>query len=246
MMRALFLTLLLVNLVLFAWYRWYVAAPTEPAAAAALGGQPLKLMSELTPAEKKSLATASAAAENPPPAATAASPAVAAPPAATGAAVAALACATYGPFPSADALHAAEAILKPAGLQYTEHAVPGRAQLGYWVYLPPFGSKREADAAAGMLKRRGVGDLYVVTDEANRNAISLGVFSQKNGAVERQKDMRKLGFKALMAERFRDEPRYWLDARGAANALPGADALKDLGEDVTPVGRATGICPSGT
>ena len=163
----------------------------------------------------------------------------------TAAAPGAQACATYGPFASEDALHAAEQILKPVGLSYNEHTVAGHAQLGYWVYLPPFGSKREADAAAAMLKHRGVGDLYVVTDEANRNAISLGVFSQKNGAIERQKDMKKLGFKALMAERFRDEPRYWLDARGAASALPTADAFKDLGEEGTPVGRATGVCPSG-
>jgi hypothetical protein len=199
-------------------------------------------MSELTPAEKKALATASAAASNPPPITTAPAPAVAAPPAATGAVAAAQACVTYGPFPSEDTLHAAEAILKPTGLQYNEHTVPGRAQLGYWVYLPPFGSRREADAAAAMLKRRGVGDLYVVTDEANRNAISLGVFNQHDGAVERQKAMRKLGFKALMAERFRDEPHYWLDARGSATALPSIEAFKDLGEDGSPVGKASMPC----
>jgi hypothetical protein len=243
MMRALFLALLLVNLVLFAWYRWYVVTPGLPASAAAPGGKPLQLMSELTPAEKKALAAASAVAENPAPA-TSAAPAVAAPGLATASlATSAQACATYGPFPSEDALHSAEAILKPAGLQVNEHTVAGRAQLGYWVYLPPFGSKSEADAAAALLKRRGVGDLYVVTDEANRNAISLGVFNQQSGAVERQKAMKKLGFKALMAERFRDEPRYWLDVRGTG-AMPGAEAFKELGEDGTPIGRATGICPT--
>lgn len=239
MMRALFLLLLLVNLVLFAWYRWYAVEPASPAAAAP-GGKPLRLMAELSPAEKKALAAEAAA-----PAATAAAPVIAAPGLTTNAAAAgAPACATYGPFPSEDALHAAEAILKPAGLLVNEHTVAGHAQLGYWVYLPPFGSRREADAATAMLKRRGVGDLYVVTDEANRNAISLGVFNQRSGAVERQKEMKKLGFKALMAERFRDEPRYWLDARGPGSALPTADAFKDLGEDGTPVGRATGICPT--
>jgi len=243
MMRALFLALLLVNLVVFAWYRWYIVTPGLPASAAAPGGKPLQLMAELTPAEKKALAAASAAAESPPPATTVAPPVAAPGLATTSIATSAQACATYGPFPSVDALHSAEAILKPAGLQYNEHTVPGRAQLGYWVYLPPFGSKGEADAAAALLKRRGVGDLYVVTDEANRNAISLGVFNQRDGAVERQKAMHKLGFKALMAERFRDEPRYWLDARGTG-AMPGVEAFKDLGEDGTPVGRATGICPT--
>jgi hypothetical protein len=137
-------------------------------------------------------------------------------------------------------VHQAEARFKQLGAQTAEHTVAGKARLGYWVYLPPFGSRKEADAAANLLRTRGIGDLYVVTDEANRNAISLGVYNQRQGATDRLKDIRKHGFKAEITERFRDEPRFWLDARGVAAALPSADVLKDLGEDGNPIGRA--IC----
>lgn len=244
MKRALLLILILANFGLLAWHRWY-ELPEEATVtpAPALSGKPLQLAAELSPAEKKALASANAAAQESPAAASAGA-AVTAPATGTGAQPAgAIACAAYGPFPSDDAVQQGEARLKPLGFQVSEHLVPGKAKLGYWVYLPPFGSKHEADAASALLKRRGVADIYVVTDEANRNAISLGVFSQKSYAADRQKQLRKLGYRALLAERFRDEPRYWLDARGLQTALPAADVLKDLGSEETPVGKATGVCP---
>ena len=241
MKRALFLFLLLANIVVFAWMRWYGQPDTANLTPApALTGKPLQLASELTPAQRKDLASVEAPAPG-----TAASAVAAAPPAATGAlAAGTIACAAYGPFPSDDAVQLAAGRLKPLGLDVTNHVVPGKSKLGYWVYLPPFGSKREADAAASLLKRRGVKDIYVVTDEANRNAISLGVFTQKSDAQDRQKEMRKMGYHALMAERFRDEPRYWLDAKGLAGALPSADMFKDLADEAAPIGKALGTCPA--
>lgn len=236
MKRALLLLLILANCGLLAWHRWYeLPADASLTTAPALGGKPLQLATELTPAQRKALA-----AEEAPASATAPQPAVAASTSAL--ATSANACAAYGPFPSDDAVQQGAARLKPLGLQVSEHLVPGKSKLGYWVYLPPFSSKREADAATVLLKRRGVADIYVVADEANRNAISLGVFSQRSGALERQKAMHKLGYHALMAERFRDEPRYWLDAKGLAGALPQAAVFADLGEEGAPIGRATSVC----
>lgn len=242
MMRALFLLLLLMNLGFFAWFRWY-AQPVgmDGMPAAPLKAEPLKLINELTPAERKAIANA-APALAPVPAAATGAPPVSAPGLATvPSAVAALACATYGPFTGGAVAQAADR-LRQLGLTSEQHSIPGKAKLGYWVYLPPFSSRKEADAAAAMLRKRGVTDIYVVTDEANRNAISLGVFSQREGAVERVKQMKKIGFKPALAERFRDEPRYWLDARGAASALPGAEAFKDLGEESAPIGKASAPC----
>ena len=237
MKRALLLLLILANFGTLAWHRWY-ALPEDASlsTAPALGGKPLQLASELSPAQRKAIA-----AEEAPSASTAAA-AVSAPAASTSALAAATACASYGPFPSDDAVQQGASRLKPLGLQTSEHLVPGKAKLGYWVYLPPFGSKHEADAATSLLKRRGVQDIYVVTDEANRNAVSLGVFSQRSGAIERQKQIKKLGFRALESERFRDEPRYWLDARGLAGALPAAAVFSDLADEGAPIGKATALC----
>ena len=246
MSRVLFLLLLLANLGLFAWYRLYVApgdAALTPSPAP--GGQPLKLMSELSATERKQLASVeplNAAPLNAPGAAVAAAT-HAVPVIGTGTvAVAAQVCASYGPFPSAAAATQGMNRLKTAGLGVSSRSVAGKARFGYWVYLPPFASRKEADAATAMLKKRGVTDIYVVADEANRNAVSLGVFSQKDGAVQREKDLKKLGFKARVTEKFRDEPRFWLDAKGVDSAMPGADAFKDLQDETAPIGKATTAC----
>jgi hypothetical protein len=240
MMRGLFLALVLVNLGVFAWYHWY-AEDSGPEPSAAPGGAPLQLMSELTPEQKKTLA-AQTASVAPPAVAAAPATAVTAPglTAPTGNA-ALMSCASYGPFPDADAAQKAAAKLKQAGVATSEHSVAGKARLGYWVYLPPFGSRKEAEAAAKLLQQKGVKDLYVVTDEANRNAISLGLYSQHGGAEEHQKEIRKLGYRARIAERFRDEPRYWVEGRAAAGALLQADAFKELAEDGSSIGRLA--CP---
>ena len=252
MKRALLFALILANLGVFAWVHWYVLpARVEPAPAAAPGGQPLQLMSELSPAQKKALgataAPAPATAQAQPgfttlsPANTTASGSVviAAPAPSTGPV---LTCASYGPFLSADAAAQALARLKTAGVSASQRELPGKAKLGYWVYLPPFGSRKEAEGATALLKRKGVSDIYVVADEANRNAISLGLFNQREFALQRERQIRKLGFRAHMAERFREEPRYWLDAKGPESALPSADVFKDLSDDAAPVGKAISVC----
>jgi hypothetical protein len=153
-----------------------------------------------------------------------------------------LACVSYGPFLSADTAGQGMTRLKTAGLTPSQRTVPGKAKLGYWVYLPPFSSRREADAAADLLRKKNVKDIYVVADEANRNAVSLGVFSQRDGGIQREREIRKLGLKPQIAERFRDEPRYWIDTKGADSAMPGADVFKDLGGDSAPIIRATTAC----
>lgn len=237
MKRAILLLLILANFGLLAWHRWYsMPEAASVTLAPPLTGKPLQLASELGPAARKALATVA-------PSAATASTTAPAPAASTSAlAAAGNACASYGPFSSDDVVQQAAGRLKPLGLQTSEHLVPGKAKQGYWVYLPPFSSRHEADAAEALLKKRGVADIYVVTDEANRNAISLGVFTLRTGATERQKQMKKLGFHALESERFRDEPRYWLDARGLAGALPAATVFNDLAEEGSPIGKATALC----
>lgn len=233
-MRKLFLALVLANIVAFIWYGWL----REPAQATHQMSplphvQPLKLISELTPTERQALVKASASAPTP------ILPALTAVPASQNAIQV---CASYGPFPSTEAAQTGYARLQKAGNQVTQHTVPGKVRLGYWVYLPPFGSHREADAAAKLLKTRGVKDLYVVTDEANRNAISLGVFSDRFGALARQKKIREMGYHPLLSERFRDSPRYWLDAHGADSQLLAASAFSDLDEGDVSIGRE--VCDS--
>ncbi len=236
MRRILFLVLLLANVLVFIWDKW-LGPPAQISQQSTLPPhvQPLKLLAELTPAERQALAKSAEAAPAPiapvrtpnPTVTAAASPEI---------------CVSYGPFPSIEALQTGATRLRKPGISVTERLVPGKVRLGYWVYLPPFVSQHQAEEAAGLLRRRGVKDLYVVTDAANRNAISLGVFTVRSGALDRLRKIRRLGYHALLAERFRDAPRYWLDVRGAESALPAASMFSGLGEGDVRIGRTAAHC----
>lgn len=226
MTRTFFLLLVIANVVAFIWFGW-LQAPTQTTTAATPlpHVQPLRLVAELTPAERHALVKPQAA-----------------PPAAAPDATAS--CTSYGPFPDADAAQTGAARLQKDGASVTQRTVPGKARSGYWVYLPPFGSQHEAEAAAALLRKRGVKDLYIVTTAANRNAISLGVYSDRYGALAHQKTIRQLGYHALVTERFREAPRYWLDARGAASQLPAASVFADLDQGDVVVGQTA--CGAGS
>ena len=56
----------------------------------------------------------------------------------------------------------------------------------FWVSLPPYPSREAAAKALRRLNRAGVTDHYVVTREEDRNAVSLGVFSSRQGAERRR------------------------------------------------------------
>ncbi|MGH8398835.1 MAG: SPOR domain-containing protein [Gammaproteobacteria bacterium] len=232
MMRTVFLILVIANMVAFIWFGWLRSpTPAQTHATPLPPVQPLKLIADLTPAERQSLADTAASDS------TSASTS-------THAAnhVPGEGCATYGPFPDIQAAQTGVERLQKNGASVTRRMVLGNVRLGYWVYLPPFGSQREADAVAKLLKTRGVKDIYVVTSEANRNAISLGVYSDRYGALTHQKKIRALGYHPLLTERFRDSPSYWLDAHSIENQLPPASTFSDLNEGDVSIERL--VCDS--
>ncbi|HET7649986.1 MAG TPA: SPOR domain-containing protein [Gammaproteobacteria bacterium] len=248
MMRILFLILLLANVVAFFLFgSAEVRTGPQPVPMSVPATRSLQLLSELTPQERADLARAGATTQSAPAAVVpAASPTVA--PAASSAAKPAaatlLVCASYGPFPGDDAARSGAARLQKEGATVAQRMVPGKVRLGYWVYLPSFRTRKQAEAAENLLKKRGIKDLYIVADEANRNAISLGVYSQRNFAVARQKQLRHMGFHPLLSERFRDTPNYWLDARGTAAQLPAAGVFSDLAEGNVDIKRSDAVCSS--
>lgn len=100
MRRILFLVLLLANVLVFIWYEWLGPPAQMSQQSTPLPHvQPLKLLAELTPAERQALAKSAGAVPAPitpvrtpnPSATAAASPEI---------------CVSYGPFPSIEALQA--------------------------------------------------------------------------------------------------------------------------------------------
>ena len=54
---------------------------------------------------------------------------------------------------------------------------------GWWVYVPPQGSRDAADGKVAELRALGVKDLYILQDDGpNQYAVSLGVFKTETSA----------------------------------------------------------------
>lgn len=80
---------------------------------------------------------------------------------------------------------------------------------GYWVYLKPTESRKEAYRKLGEIQSRGI-DSYVIPKGDLENGISLGVYSQKSLAKERVRKMKVKGLEPLLKEIERTYREVWV------------------------------------
>jgi hypothetical protein len=181
-MRVLFLVLVLANLALFAWSRYFTAAPAaaEGVLARREDSGELKIV---PPAE----ATGDAAAG----------------------------CLEWGGFTPAEYARAEKA-LEPLALGPRLGQRRSDDTAGWWVFIPPQGSRQAALKKAAELKALGVHDYYIMGEEGDSPwALSLGVFRTEQAALARLAMLRDQGVKsALVGSRDQVLPRMWLQVRG--------------------------------
>jgi hypothetical protein len=107
------------------------------------------------------------------------------------------ACLEFGDFPAADAARVEKLLAAlPSGVKVESRPVetPG----WYMVYLPPHKSWAEAERRAEELRKLGVKDLLVMSENAPlRFAISLGSFRDPDAAKSHLAALEKLGVKGV-------------------------------------------------
>jgi hypothetical protein len=206
-MRTLFLVLVLANLTLFAWMRYF--APSEATAEVMLARQnePEKLKI-VPPAE----GTPQARAATPRP-------------------VALTGCLEWGSFTLTD-FPRAEKALEPLALGTRLGHRRTEETANYWVFIPPQGSRQAALKKAAELKARGVEDYFIVGDESDsRWALSLGVFRTPEAAQARLAALREQGVRsAIVGSRETLVPKLWLQVRGIDAALEAK--LKEIAREI--------------
>jgi hypothetical protein len=70
---------------------------------------------------------------------------------------------------------------------------------GYWVHMPPLGNKAEVDRKIGELKALGVHEFFVVQEAGEwRNAISLGIFRSDEAANVFLASLRQRGVRSAV------------------------------------------------
>lgn len=85
-----------------------------------------------------------------------------------------------------------------------------RVVVGYWVYIPPLGSRADATKVAHELAQKGVTDYLIVVTQNKINAISLGIYPSEEEAAQRAKNIKSLGYETAMEPHYRQTISYWI------------------------------------
>lgn len=104
----------------------------------------------------------------------------------------------------------------------------------YWVMITPYKSEKEARNAAAQLAKAKVRDFLVIRTGEFVNGISLGLFSQKEGAENRLREIQSLNLKIRKPEirpRTTSVRSHWLEVQ-----LSGNEELKTLEHQLEPYG----------
>lgn len=206
-MRALFLILVLANLAFYAWSRYGgpADAPDQAPLSRQIEPEKLKVVSPT---------------DLPPPVSAAKKPSALT-----------LACMEWGSFTVADAPRAEQA-LAPLGLGARLTQRRAEEVAGWWVFVPPQGSRQGALRKANELKDLGIDDYFIMPDEGeHRWAVSLGVFRSEEAAQARLAALRAQGVRsARVGARETVVPRIWLQVKGVDAPLQAR--LKEMAQQV--------------
>lgn len=127
-------------------------------------------------------------------------------------------CFKVGPYlPLAEAKKVADWLKSQGevGVEVKNREIPVSTKT--WVYLPPLGSRQEALRVVQRLTQQGIKDVTGQGIESN-NAISLGVFKNKENAVRRVKELQAKGYNGVKTEEHHEnETTYWLSVKIADN-----------------------------
>jgi hypothetical protein len=204
-LRALFLLLLLANLLFVAWTRWVAPPATTIGRATPVSANPqaIRLLREAPLARELASDGTTPAADNLP-----------------------LVCVSAGPY--VDRPSAEKAAARLSRLGFASRIRPAREEIrvGQWVRLENLATPEDAANALGVVRSAGIADAYVIAEEGAGTIISLGVFADEARARQAVTIARLSGFEPQVVERLRPADVFWLDTDRLANA--GLPALEDL------------------
>jgi hypothetical protein len=130
-------------------------------------------------------------------------------------------CYALGPF---DGLPQAKNIsekLQDLGAYTAERSVTSESPIGYWVYLPSYKTWKDAKEQVLKLEEKGYKDMFIVGRGAMKNAVSLGLFKNEDGAKERVAQLKKIGEKPKIQTQYKQLDQYWIDI----DVEPGKDQV---------------------
>lgn len=122
-------------------------------------------------------------------------------------------CYSLGPFATSAQAMQMRQRLQASGFGVQQRADQAHAGIAYRVVLPPLPSRDSALQVARQLAADGITDYQVMTDERQRNLISLGVFKDRPAAGRRQAGVAALGYAPRIETHETSAQTFWLDVR---------------------------------
>jgi len=182
-MRALVVLLLLANVAFFAWAQW-IAGPAGRLTAPPASGAPRLVLATEAPQAQPLPSLASREG---------------------------VSCVSIGPFLDLTEAARASMSLRARGLLPRQRSKDGLIWSGWWVSLQDAASPEDADQIVERLREVGIGDAYRVSDEGPGTTVSLGLYTERQVALNRADEVRAFGYEPTLAERERRGTVYWID-----------------------------------
>jgi hypothetical protein len=139
-------------------------------------------------------------------------------------------CRTVGPLLRKNEANTLARQLETRGYDTSLRGGEVREPSGYWVYMPAMPA-REARRIVAELDANGMKDYFI----GKQNYISLGIFSRKDKAQTRLEQIEKLGFDAVLDQRYRTRNVYWLDLEEDDQPLLGSEIWQQIQAEHTDI-----------
>lgn len=118
--------------------------------------------------------------------------------------------------------------------------IPG--DKGYWIYLPPRDSRKQAFNQLRELQAKGI-DSYVIPKGELANGISFGMFSRADLARSRLDDMRSQGYAAELREVTRSYRETWVILAPGQGRKLDTETWEQMLADNEDLERRQNFCP---
>jgi hypothetical protein len=124
-------------------------------------------------------------------------------------------CYVVGPFESRDAALKAGSVLGEMQLGFGTRSAEDKSESSYWVFIPPFATRKETQAKVNELSKLGFKEHFITQEAGRDNAISLGVFAQRENADSLLQELKSKDIEAKLETRYRLRLLHWLSLRAA-------------------------------
>ena len=142
-------------------------------------------------------------------------------------------CYALGPF---DGLPQAKNIatkLQDLGAFTSERSETSESPMGFWVYLKSSKSWKDAKDKVIELEQKGVKDMFIVGRGNMKNAVSLGLYKNKEGAQDRINQLKKLGENPKIQTQYKQMDQYWIDIDVEAGQDQVINTIEKIAQSLT-------------